>query len=259
MEIDPSRQLAMLMAALFCGACFGLVFELRRVVRILLGLYCPHERMRSRYARPLPLLKRPVPFDKKGAGKRGLCALLVGVGDVLFCISFALCCMLILYAYNSGELRLSVFCIALLGFAVLRRFGARLIERPADLLAFGLAAAFCYIRALLAGGAKGLLRLLKLVTVVPFLALFGRIMGHRRRRISAKLCARELALATLGLSGDAPLDVKEKGRKSHVKKKNRRQDDTRPMGDPHSDPDHICGGTRHRCQPADGVESAPST
>ena len=57
MTLDPSVQFALFAAALLGGIAFGLLGEIGKIARILLGAYLPPPAWQARYERPLPLLR----------------------------------------------------------------------------------------------------------------------------------------------------------------------------------------------------------
>ncbi len=222
MEIDPYLQWTMLWQAFLCGVALGGCLELLTVTRILMGVYLPPADMQERYARPLPLLGRPVPL-RQGRVRRGLRIGVVAVGDLVFCLGTALAVILLLYRYNSGVLRLSVPLLTLLGIGVFRRFAARPLRRPVAYFAYGCAAAGCYLRALLAWPPKQLLRLLRHCIGRPLGALAAKCLLQYRRRRSAALCRAQLALAAAGFEmSEVKHKEKLKGRMHHGKKKDKR-------------------------------------
>ena len=233
MEIRPDVQLTLLLRALLWGVGFGLLWDLLTVSRILLGAYTPPAHMRARYARPLPLLHRPVPFDMAGRGRRLWRHAVVGVGDVLFCLSLAACVILLLYRYNSGAFRLSVPLLTLLGLGLFRAASARFSVRLTAYLAYGAGVLACYGRAAVALPLRLLRRLWARVLCRPMRALC-RVAAEKRKTYFEK----------------------RKGRLQHGKKKKSGGHHAPAMGDRRSDPSHIHRGCGHRRRPPDGVESA---
>ena len=199
MEIHPRLQLAMLLAALFTGLAMGVVWELLTAFRILLGAYRPPERMRGRYARPLPLLRRPVPFARKDPLRRLWRGIVIALGDLLFCLALSLSAVLILYRYNSGVLRLSVPVLLLLGLGAFRLLSKKL--PITDHFAYVLAAGRLYLLAFL-----GLL-------CRPLLLAANGIRKRRAAALSARLCQAQLALAAVGFEGEPPRLKKERKKK----------------------------------------------
>lgn len=259
MEIYPYLQFSMLLGAFLGGLCLGVVWELVNAFRILFGAYQAPDFMRERYQKPLPLLGRPVPFERKTIGKRLWRGFVIGAGDLLFCLLFAVFIILQLYRYNDGEFRFSVPVLALCGFALFRTLSARTLSLAMAYLAYGVAAASLYLAALLALPPRALRYLLARFVLRPVKRLYRRIEARRLRRRSAVLCKMQLQWAEQGFEGERPSVIKRDKKKGSMRyeKKKRGQDNADAMGDPYPHLDHIRGGDRHRHQSAAGMESAP--
>jgi hypothetical protein len=218
MEIYPAKQLAMLLSAFSLGFCMGGVWELIAAARILLGVYLPPESMRARYESPLPFLKRGVPWPSKGRG-RVRRALTVAIGDLHFCLLFALGVILLLYYYNDGAIRPLALLCAFLGLGAFRVTLARVCPYLTARLAYLLAVLRAYVRAMLRLPVR-LLAVLGRLLARPVCALWRRVRRWRLHRASAALCRAQLALAQRGLcpagaqkkkeGGSAPCNQKEK-------------------------------------------------
>lgn len=212
MEIYPERQLAMLLGAFLVGIGMGVMWELLTATRILLGAYRPPESMRSRYARPLPLLGRAVPFEKRGAGRHLWHGAVIAVGDCLFCLLFAMAVILLLYGYNDGAFRLSVPVLAVCGFGLFRSASVLLLAPLMAYLAYGFAVALLYLRALLAWPPKALWRLVKQFCYRPLCTLCQTVARKRAFCRSQMLCNAQLRWAEQGFYGPVPHVSKKKGR-----------------------------------------------
>ncbi len=224
MEIDPRLQLLMLLGAFLSGVALCGFFQLLQAVKILIGAYVPPAFMEARYARPLPLLHRGVPFCQKGAARRLWRGLTAGVLDCLFCVIFAAVQVLLLYAYNDGAFRLSVPVLALGGFALLQLLSARVLLVPMAYFAYGFAALMLYLGALLALPAKGVRRFLWR----PAVSCYRRIMRFFAIRRSAMLCVLQLQWAERGLEGECPHRPRKKERKGCDMSKKRAEGRTTP-------------------------------
>ncbi|MBO5355548.1 MAG: spore cortex biosynthesis protein YabQ [Clostridia bacterium] len=255
MEIYPELQFAMLLGAFLGGVCLGGVWELFCASRILFGAYEPPPFMRARYACLLPLLRRPVPFERKGVSRRLWRSIVIGLCDVLFCLLFAVFIILLLYRYNDGAFRFSVPMLSLVGFALFRTVSSRWLSLAEAYLAYGIAAASLYLAALLALPPKGMKYLFGRFVLRPAREAYRRLALRCMRRRSAELCAMQLKWAECGFEGECPKAPKKKGRMRY-EKKDRGQDNTHAMGDPHPHSGHIRGGSRHRRKSLDGMESA---
>lgn len=257
MEIDPRLQLIMFLGAFSSGVALCGLFQLLQAVKILVGAYAPPAFMEARYARPLPLLHRGVPFGHTGAGGRLWKGVVSGILDCLFCVIFAAAQILLLYAYNDGAFRLSVPVLAIFGFALLRFLAVRALLKPMAYFAYGFAALMLYLGALLALPAKGVRRFLW----CPAVSCYRRIIYLFAIKCSARLCTLQLQWAERGLEGECPHRPrkKRKERMRHVKKEIRGKDNAHTVADPHPHSGDLRGGADHWCQPTHGVESAPRT
>ena len=255
MEIYPGLQFAMLLGAFLGGICLGGVWELLTALRILFGAYKPPEFMRERYARLLPILHRPVPFARKGVSRRLWRGIVIGVGDLSFCLLLAVFLILLLYRYNDGAFRFSVPVLLLIGFALFRALLSRWISLAEAYLAYGFAAASLYLAALLALPAKAMRYLFTRFVLRPARRACRCIENRRMRQRSAELCAMQLKWAECGFEGECPKAFEKKGRIRH-EKKDRGKDNTHAVGDLHPHSGHIRGDSRHRRQSAAGMESA---
>ncbi|MBQ8357237.1 MAG: spore cortex biosynthesis protein YabQ [Clostridia bacterium] len=259
MEIDPYLQFTLLLSAFLTGIAQGGLWEVLTASRILFGAYRPPEWMRERYARPLPLVHRAVPFEKKGIGRNAWRGIVVALGDCLFCLWFAVTVILLLYRYNDGAFRFSVPLLALGGFALFRTASVRIFSRMVAYMAYGFAALALYLRVLLSLPPRGVCYLTKRFVVHPVGRLYRRTVLRRAQRASVLLCRAQIAWAKTGFTGELPRikDEKKKERMRHGKKEDRGKDHPGPVGDPHPHSGHIRCSTRHRRQSTDGVESAP--
>lgn len=259
MEIDPSLQLRLFLGAALWGITMGVFRELLVAIKILLLAYAPPAFMVPRYARRLPLIHRSVPFLPKSKGRRLWRGMVVALLDCLFCVIFALGPILLLYAYNDGELRLSVPVLALLGLGTWHALGDRLLRVPMAYFAYGSAAAMLYAGALLRLPLRGLCLLATRLLLRPVVTLFRHMTARRMQRRSCALCQRQLQWASIGFTGKCPRikkNRKERKGMRNGKKTARGKDHAGTMGDPHPHSDHIRPGSGHRNGATDGVESA---
>ena len=216
MEIYPTRQLALFLSAFLTGALSSLLLWLFAAIRVLLGAYTPRADMSALYARPLPLLSRPLRMGEKHA-RRAWSVLLTVCSDVLFCLILAICATLLFYEYNDGVLR--PFALVLLFFGlVLGRFAtARVGDVAIAYLAFALAVTRTYLVALLLLPWRGVMVLTNWLVIRPAQKVWRAFCRARYRKISATLCRAQLSLAEAGL--DVSKARKEGNRREKQKKK----------------------------------------
>lgn len=260
MEIDPALQLGLLLSSFLGGLALGLFYEALCVFRIPFGAFSPPSFMKERYARPLPIIKKAVPFGNASAPRRVWRALIIGVGDCLFSILFAVVVILLLYYYNDGAWRTSALFAALGGFALFQALSARLLRVAVAYFAYFFAAACLYFISLLKLPFK-LCRLVAIRLVLrPVRTVFIRLVGIRAQRVSELLMREQLLLANTGFQQKKPSNgakkVKKKGNSHHGKKTLSSAKNKDDVDHSHFDTDHIRGRTRHWREATDRMESA---
>ena len=134
MEIYPPAQAEMFLAAFALGLGAGVLRLVCLALRTVLGAYLPPEHMRTRYDCPLPLLHRPVGFPAHPARKTWRVAVAF-FGDILFCLVCAIALLFLLYDYNEGAWRISVFLLFVLGLVLFHKGSARFFARLNDFFA----------------------------------------------------------------------------------------------------------------------------
>ena len=130
MEISQISLARMLLSCFLAGVLMGLVYEILLLPRLLLFgvLSATPERLQTRLAPPgrLCLWKKREKAEisktayHKNKGKRIGSALLLGVADTLFCPLCAVLLLVLCYATNDGQLRLSAVLALLLGVLLCR-------------------------------------------------------------------------------------------------------------------------------------------
>ncbi|MBR2010231.1 MAG: spore cortex biosynthesis protein YabQ [Clostridia bacterium] len=229
MTIDPIAQLSLYFAAFFGGIGLGILAELGKILRILLGAYLPSPSYKPLYERSLPWLSRGVGW-RTAPARRAFAAGVSFLCDFAFPICTAFYLLYILFCFNSGKLRISAFVLLLLGLGTWRvLFSARMAKIFA-LVAFGLAVLWLYLRTLLLLPPKFLWRMILKFCVAPASrgakALF-LLLSLRR---SAAMCRAQLTAAKAGLSPCATeKNVTQKGMKKRCRKKEKRVATPRPL------------------------------
>lgn len=195
MEISPALQFRMLAAALAAGLAAGALFDVFAALRIFFGVHTPPARLRPLYEKPLPLLGRPVPIRGKNRSRRFWRHAVIGAFDLLFCVIFAVATELILYEYNNGAFRASVPLAALTGLALWRLTVSRVGDLLTGLVAFGLAAGLCYLRALLVYPLRRAARLFLHFVWGPARRACVSLQAARQARMTERLCRAQLKQA----------------------------------------------------------------
>lgn len=244
MEIDPYLQLSMLLTAFLAGVGMGAFWELLTALRVLLGAYKPPSHLRARYARPLPLLGRPIPWREGRITRRIWRGIAVGVGDLFYCLLFALTLELILYRFNDGEFRVAVPLLLFAGLGLFRISVARVTGLLVAWMAYVLSALGMYLAALLLLPWRIVRALVRRLILPPLT----RLVRAHRARVTQRLSAAQLAFAEQGFQ-------KERMRGNGSQKKAKRKPQN-AMDHSHSGDRDLRGGADHHGQPTDGVAGA---
>lgn len=228
MALSPYRQLLMLCCAFAVGLLLGALWDVLRVLRVVLMAHTPPAFMAPRYRRPLPLLGVSVPFRTEAGVHRLWRGAVTLLCDLLFCLAGAVAAELLLFYFNDGVFRLGVPLLLLLGLLLWQWSVSRLTVRVAAWLAYLLCALLLYLRAAL------LLpwRLLRWAILRPAHRLLRHTVYVRKKRISTALCRRQLRLAAVGFDENiAFLNEKRKGKRDEQR--------TKKQKIPGADRDHL--------------------
>lgn len=197
MTIDPIGQLGLFLAAFLCGAFLGLLSELGRILRILLGAHTAPPTMRRLYERPLPLLGRAVGWRTHAAHRLWRTAVFL-LGDFFFPLVAALAFLWVTFRFQGGVFRPMALCLLLGGFALWRVAVSRHTAGLFALLAFVLALLWLYIRVALVLPLRLLWWLFHRLLVAPLALLLHRLCYFFDCRRSARLCRAQLLAAQRG-------------------------------------------------------------
>ncbi len=229
MTIDPVAQLSLCLAALFGGVGLGILADIGKILRILLGAYLPSPSLRPLYERRLPWLSRSVGWRAASAHR----VWAVGVSflcDFAFPILTTLYLLYILFCFNSGKFRISALLLLLLGFALWRVLFSARTARLFAYAAFSLAVLGLYLRTLLLLPLKLLRRMLLKFCVAPMLRGAKSLYLMYCRQRSAAMCRMQLNAAKAGsLPTTAQKIMTSKGMKKTCRRKEKRVARSRPL------------------------------
>ena len=196
MEIRPDQQFLLFFYAFLSGVLLGGFYEVLRAFRILLGVMRVPARLHPLYAKKLPLLGKGIPA-REGRGKRLRRGIVVAIGDFLFMVVAAVIAELLLYDYNSGEFRVFVPVLMAAGLALFRVSISRLCAMATPYVAYALAVAGAYFRALCLLPVRVAVLLWRLcLRPCRTLWFFTRQKLHQRKL--GALCRRQLQFAATG-------------------------------------------------------------
>ena len=225
MTIDPIAQLSLYLAAFFGGVGLGILADIGKIIRILLGAHLPSPSLRPLYERRLPWLLRGVGW--RAAPVRRVWA--VGVSflcDFAFPMISTLYLLYILFCFNSGKFRISALFLLLLGFALWRVLFSARTARLFAYAAFALAVLGLYLRTLLLLPLKFLQHMLLKFCVAPMLRGAKSLFLLYCRQRSATMCRMQLNAAKEGFLLKT---VIQKGKKKICRKKEKRVARSRPL------------------------------
>ena len=114
MEIYPNLLLRLFLASLFVGGLLGIVYDVMRISRVLMGINRYREAAKAPLFRP-HFYKPRDPKPQRKAWK-ALKWAVVAVQDFAFCLFGGVCISLLLFSHNNGEFRGMVLVGVIVGF-----------------------------------------------------------------------------------------------------------------------------------------------
>lgn len=116
MEISPIRLLWLLICSCGFGLAVGVLMDLHRLIRVCFGVRYSEKTWEKLYAKPLPILRRPLRPSKPTKAKRLCLNTLIFLQDVLLLTVTAIGVVLLNYYFNQGRFRIYTVAAVLLGF-----------------------------------------------------------------------------------------------------------------------------------------------
>lgn len=142
MEIYPELLFRLLLASLLFGAGIGVLYDLIRIQRVMLGM----SRYTAAASAPVFCPKFAIPKIRKAPRKisRVLKHALLIAQDLFFCVTVGILLSVLLFYRNNGEFRGFVLVGVLLGFAVYYFTVGRLVIHASEYVVFALKTAVLY-------------------------------------------------------------------------------------------------------------------
>lgn len=226
MTIDPIVQLSLFVASLLGGISLGLLADLGKVLKILLGAHQPPKHLKALYERPLPLLGRPLGW-RTAAPRRIWCRAVSIFAELLFPIMGALVFLWIGFRFHGGLFRISALALLVIGVALWRLLCTPRLNLLIAHAAFLLAAGLLYLRTALVLPLRLLFWAFLRFLLLPTARLWQAALLKWRKRRSLLLCDAQLAAAKNGFSASSAsatlkLNVINKGKKKLCRKKEKR-------------------------------------
>ncbi len=184
MEISPLMLARLLLYSFLWGMAVGVLYDLCKIVRVLLGERYSGLKLEKMYNLKLPFVKRKVPFSAatdKGV-KKYLKAFVVFSGDLL-CVLIAFCGLIVLnFAYNDGDFRFFTVAGLLSGFLIYKYTVGRIVIFVSEPAAFIIKYAFCAFFVILCYPIEKILKLvIKNIRKLYFLYSF--TLEKRRKKV----------------------------------------------------------------------------
>ena len=142
MGINPTLLLRLLAASVIVGMALGLVYDVLRICRVMMGM----SRYTAAASAPIFCPRFYKPRRKMGCSRVSdfvKSAVLIAQ-DFFFCVTFGIAVALLLFSRNGGEFRGFVLLGALLGFAAYYFTVGRLVIRASEYVVFAIRTALLY-------------------------------------------------------------------------------------------------------------------
>ena len=140
MEISPYLLFCLLLSSVLLGAAVGILHDVHRLTRVLLGVRYGGRRFDRLYAMRLPLVGKALGEQKEGKGRRIALPILIFFQDVLLFVVAGVGTALLNFYYNNGQLRLYTVVGLVLGFVLYYFTLGRLVMLLSEGIAFFLRA-----------------------------------------------------------------------------------------------------------------------
>ncbi len=143
MEISFASQLFVFLASLILGLVLGVLYDVIRIIRALLGIsYINRFTQRLKVLR-LPLIKNPL--CKAGVHSRTFDSIIIFITDVVYFLIVTLALMIYIYHMNSGIVRWYIFAGAMIGMLMYYITIGRLVISVSEYIVFFLKVIFSYL------------------------------------------------------------------------------------------------------------------
>jgi len=241
MEISQYSLLLFHLGALFLGGGLGLLYDLLRWTRVMLGMhYCHTVAKRLREIR-LPLLK-----PKKDRRENPLLGLLIFFEDLLFCMFSGAALILLFYRMNNGNIRITALLCAGLGFLLYRALLGKLITPILEIAAFLTQTVIRYFALLITYPLLILLRFCKKIV----LSAYKRIWQAQERQHRVRYTALVFEAANVNACGMIPEKIKHTSTNKKGKRYDKRKEKTiqSKLADAGSAGRHSGSFHRHICK-----------
>jgi hypothetical protein len=229
-RIDPDRLMAMLLWGLVCGAALGVLWDVFRLTRVMLGVTYPlkHVPVPDK-ERNLPLLGRPLPSrtGKDPVWKRWMRPIVIFCEDVLFGVTCGTVMSLLIYVTNDGIFRVMAPVGMLVGFLVYYVTVGRLVLSLSQWIVYIIRVLLCYATALLLLPPRVALWIWKRTVGAWLKSAAERIRMRRALQYHEKTLRELTVLAESGWMNECDRMLRKGGWSYAIKQKTRQKNDDR--------------------------------
>ena len=131
MNLSQGGLAALYLWSFLLGACFGGVYDVLRITRVLLGVHYSR-----RTADRLRAIKLPLLSQTRRKKESPLLGIVIFLEDLFFCLFVASVMILLFYGANHGKLRFPAFLLAAVGFLLYRASLGRTVMTFSEVIAF---------------------------------------------------------------------------------------------------------------------------
>lgn len=118
MEISPLLLLWLLLASAVFGMAVGAVMDVNRLIRVCFGVRYSEKTFEKLYAKPLPIIRRPLKPQKQTRPKQVLLPILMFAQDIFLFVFAAVGTVILNYYFNQGRFRLYTVAAVAVGFVI---------------------------------------------------------------------------------------------------------------------------------------------
>jgi len=150
MEVSMIRQALILLYSIIIGASLGIVYDIIRIQRVMIGVRYGHKTVKMLVNINLPLIgarsvKPSAIKEKIKAIMRFLRTIIIFVQDIFFFIFAGLCVTVFVYHANYGQIRWFALFGLVLGFFIYYNTVGRAVMMFSEFIVFLIGALFSYI------------------------------------------------------------------------------------------------------------------
>ncbi len=142
MEISPILLFWLLISSACLGVVVGMLNDVHRISRILLGVQYSKKNINTLYRRNLPFLKRPLKEIQNTRIQKVVLPIVMAIQDICLFLFSAIGIVVLNYYYNDGQFRYYTVLVVLFGFLIYYFTLGKLLILISEYLVFVLRSTF---------------------------------------------------------------------------------------------------------------------